>query len=440
MYSSRVADKNIIFADKKDVIVFFVGCFSMVYIDFIGRIYLGELIIYFLYIIYPQTRKNISRPVKKMIRLMVLWLITALVTDYYRDIPLIDAIKGGTSVVFLILLVPFAYWALNDKLSRWFVFYLGSVVSSQLSHYLIFSKTEFGSTQVWQVYANISLLVGVAVYLYWKGRHTLSYIFLIATGFYGLFGSSRNAFVICVISVVLLYNFDKVLKKAAVKDSTNNIQLGIKIYQNRLFRQFIAMFIGVMIISFTYDFFASNGILGDGALQKYERQKDADAGIASGRIGTFMDIDLISKSPIIGYGSYAKDYHGYVEKYYIEHNISYHPSQFDIDVDSVGNMLPRHSRMFGLWMWHGIGAGFFWIFIFLLFFRSLKNGCFLLEPKLLCLTIYTLMIEFWNNLFSPMADRISPVFFWVFLILINEQLKQLYANQNRKSVPVHSHS
>jgi hypothetical protein len=214
----------------------------------------------------------------------------------------------------------------------------------------------------------------------------------------------------------------------------------ISSYQKKLVRLVFALLIGLFVISNAYEYMASNGFLGEDAYGKYTKQKDSDLGLSIGRMGTIMDIDLIMDSPIIGYGSYAKDYTGYVENFYLKHNVPYQSDRFDIDVDSVENMLPRHSRMFGMWMWHGIGAGIFWIYIFLLFFKTIKNGCVLLEPKLLGYSIYTLFAESWANLFSVMAERLPPIFFWVFLILINEQYKQLYANKKGNSLPVNSNS
>ena len=429
-----------LFNDKKDAIVFLVGCFSTFYIDFVGRVYVGELIIFLLYLFYPKTRKEMPRGVKKLWLLIFLWLVSAIVTDFYRDTPLIDTIKGFVSELFLMALVPFACWALRDKISRIFVFYLGSVVSTQLTYYLIFSQTEFGSTEIWETYSYLAVLKGLAIYIYWRGNHRLSYLLFLIIGFFALSGGSRNAFLICLVSVIILYNIDVTMAKNKHENQGDIHSFIIGSYQKKLVRLVFALLIGLFVISNAYEYMASNGFLGEEAYVKYTNQKDSDLGLSIGRMGTIMDIDLIMDSPIIGYGSYAKDYTGYVENFYLKHNVPYQSDRFDIDVDSVENMLPRHSRMFGMWMWHGIGAGIFWIYIFLLFFKTIKNGCVLLEPKLLGYSIYTLFAESWANLFSVMAERLPPIFFWVFLILINEQYKQLYGNKKGKPLPVNSNS
>ena len=44
------------FEDRKDRIVFFVGCFSTFYVSILGRVYVGELIIFLLYLFKSSIR------------------------------------------------------------------------------------------------------------------------------------------------------------------------------------------------------------------------------------------------------------------------------------------------------------------------------------------------------------------------------------------------
>lgn len=402
---------------NKDNIAFLVGCFATFYVSLVGRVYVGELIIFLYYIFKKETRASLPPCVKKLTKLMWLWLVSAIITDLYRQTPIIDMIKGLTSQLFLISLVPFAYWVLHDKLSRWFYFYIGTIVSSQLTYYFLTSQTEFGSTEIWRTYSYLPLMVGCSIISYWKGHHNFSFVVLLAVGVWILFGGSRNAFLICCMSVVVLYYIDKL--------NCQNIISNIYAYQKKMVVLVFSMMIGVFAFTSFYETLAENGSLGEKAQEKYYKQKNSSAGLASGRLEAIMDVDLISKSPIIGYGSFAKDKENYVYKYYVEHNVDFNPAMFDRDIDSVENMLPRHSRFFGMWMWHGIGAGIFWIFIIYLFIKTLRNGSLLLYPKLLCLSIYTMFTELWNNFFSIMSDRITPIFLWIFLILVNEEYKQI---------------
>lgn len=401
--------------NRKDIIVFLIGCFATFYINLVGRVYVGELIIFLLYVIKPKTRANLPKELKVFRNLMYLWLASAIVTDIWRHTPLIDMLKGTISIMFLIALVPFVYWALYDRLSRWMVFYLGTVVSSQLTYYLITSQTEFGSAEIWKTYSYSPLFTGLAIYLYWKGKKFWSYVIFLIFGMWILYGGSRNVFIACSMTVLILV----VANRYSKYDITNQL----KLYQSRILFLLLSMIIGVFAITNTYEYLASNGKLGIEAYEKYNKQKNSEFGMASGRMEVIMDADLISKSPIIGYGSFAKDRNNYVMRFYVKHNIPFLPTTFDRDIDSVENMLPRHSRIGGLWMWHGIGAGIFWIYTLFLILRTLLTGCFLQKPRLSGLCIFTMMQELWDIFFSPMSVRLIFLFMIVYMTLINNRTK-----------------
>lgn len=406
--------------DKKDKIVFLVGCFASFYINIIGRVYVGELFIFLLYLTKTETRTRLPKELKTLTNLMYLWLTSAVITDLWCHTPFVDMIKGIISILFLIVLVPFVYWALYDKVSRWIVFYLGTIISSQLTYYLITSQTEFGNAEIWRTYSYAPLFSGLAIFLYWKDYKFCSYVVFLFYGIWILFGGSRNLFISSSMTVIILYVVNKF--------ASYSLQKQFLQYRKNTYALILSMIIGIVVIANVYEYLASNGTLGITAYEKYNKQKNSEFGLASGRLEAIMDMDLISKSPIIGYGSFAKDKSNYRLHFYIDHHIPFNSKAFEHDVDSVKNMLPRHSRIGGLWMWHGIGAGIFWIYTLLLIFKVLRTGCFILEPRLMGLCIYTMLIELWNTFFSIMSVRLPLLFMWVYLILIYKQYKEL--NQN----------
>lgn len=412
--------RNVLFLDKKDKIVFLVGCFATFYINLIGRVYVGELIIFLIYLFVPQARISLPKNIKIISTLLYIWLLSAIISDLWNQTPFIDMVKGITSILFLIVLLPFVYWALYDRLSRWMVFYLGTIISSQLTYYLITSQTTFGSADIWRIYSYSPLITGLAVYLYWKGKFKFSYLTFILFGLWILFGGSRNVFITCTFTVLILYVIDRYL--------SYDIADQLSIYRHRTGTLIVVILIGLVAVDNIYESLASNGTLGEEAYKKYIKQSTTSLGLASGRIEAIMDADLISKSPFVGYGSYAKDRTAYVKNFYIEHQIPFHPSAFDHDENSVENMLPRHSRIGGLWMWHGIGAGIFWIYILYIIFRTFKTGAFLIEPRLIGLSVFTMMSEVWDIFFSIMSVRLPLLFLIVYLILIYQRYKELETN------------
>lgn len=404
---------------NKDKLVFVVGICSALSVSVIGRVYLGELIVFLTYILHSASFKQYKEnsTIKKIIKLGFVWLASQLISDFFRDSSMTDTIKGSVSILFLIGQLPFAYWALKDKPKRWLIFFAGYVISTQINYYTVFSLTEFGSAAVWRVYSYVPLASFAAAWCYYKGKKKLAYIILLSFGFWTLFNESRNVFLTNTMTVVILCMIDKYNKA--------DMSRSVTLFKRNIIKNFIILFIGLFAVDVVYENLASTGYLGDYAYEKYMKQKKSSAGMASGRLEFIMAMDLVSKSPIIGYGSYAKDRTNYVYNYYVEHNIDFNPAMFDYDVDSVANMLPRHSRIGGLWMWHGIGAGVFWIFILSLIFRIFKNGYIMYEPALLCLSVNICMQELWDTLFSPMSIRLPLLFFLSFIILCESNYKRI---------------
>lgn len=411
------------FEGRKDRIVFLVGCFSTFYVNIVGRVYVGELLVFLLYLFRSDIRSiRLPSPVKKVNKLLWIWLISAIITDIYRNTPFVDAIKGIVSVLFLICLLPFVYWALYDKIERWFYFLIGSIISSQLTYYFLTVTTEFGSAEIWKVYSFVPLFAGVAGWLFKIGRTKLSNMVFLIFGVWALYNGSRNVFLTCCLTVVVLSYINKF--------KSSDIFNAILSYKRKIIGLTIILIVGSTLIVSSYGYLASNGSLGEKAYEKYYKQKNSKQGVASGRLESIIAATLIIDSPFIGYGSFAKDRTNYVYNYYLANGYEIRPGRFEYDENSVQNMLPRHSRIFGMWMWHGIGCGIFWIFILSLFYKVLKNGCLLLYHDLLGFSIFTLFTEIWDIFFSPMSVRLVPLFFWMFLLLIFNRYKSLCHGKN----------
>lgn len=396
---------------KKDWLIFIIGVLSVVPIRIIGRVYIAELVIF---LIYPYISWRGYKKYHKITKLMLygsLWIMGAIITDFVRETPIIDAIKGITSTIFLISLIPFACWALKDNVFRYKYFYYGYVISTQLSYYFFLSQQDFGTADIWRYYSYVSIANLVAVVLYMKGKHILSYMILLGFSFWFLFNGSRNVFITSTVSVTIMFLID-IFKKQGDSEL-------IERYQKRVPVVIISLFITLLAVDSIYEPLAARGTLGELAYNKYWKQKtDGDLGLASGRAQVFMCAELIAKKPIIGYGSFARDKTGFVDDFYSRHNM------IDKDEDPYDlNMLPRHSRIMGLWMWHGIGAGVFWIYVLIIFMSTLKNGYFLYNPKLICLAVVNIISETWTTIFSPMGERLPLVFLLVFLIIAEKEYK-----------------
>ena len=119
------------FLNKKDILIFIIGLFSLIKIRVLGTFSISELLIFSLY--FFSVNPFIWLKNKGMINLFLatlLWLAGVFLSDRYNGSNLIDSLKGFFNVFFLLLLIPFVYWALYDKPHRMLYFWIGNAISS----------------------------------------------------------------------------------------------------------------------------------------------------------------------------------------------------------------------------------------------------------------------------------------------------------------------
>ena len=166
--------------------------------------------------------------------------------------------------------------------------------------------------EVWRVYAWYYPFIVLSGILYYKGKTILSCIVIEGFAIWSLFNLSRNIFLTVTVSVCLIF----------------------------------VLAIALLGISTTYEYLASNKILGERAYTKYYMQKHSKLGMASGRGDFIQSLYLVSQKPIMGYGSYAKDNNQLLEDYYKSNGMIYNSSKLH------DKMLPGHSYLMGSWVYY----------------------------------------------------------------------------------------
>ena len=388
---------------EKDKFVFIIGLLSMIKFRLLGTFALSELIIFITYLFIGfRTEFSNSRRMNNLFILAILWCIGVFISDRINDINLIDSLKGIFNVIFIIILIPFVYWALEDKPQRMILFWIGNGLSSIFAFYFqrinLYSEFE---ANIWRVYAFYPAIIALSGLLYYKGRIILACLLTEIFAFWSLFNMSRNIFLsmTCAVSLILFIYW---IKRHSVD--------GITMYKKKSLSLLIVFVSALIGVTYTYEFLASNKILGEPAYQKYIMQKYSKSGLASGRLDAFQSLYLVSINPIIGYGSYAKD-----KKELIR--------QFDKETNRDRNdLLPGHSYILGAWVYSGILGGLFWVYILYLIFIFIKDKI-LLDDKLIGINALITFQMLWNILFSPFADRLNFLFF-ITLVIIQINLRK----------------
>lgn len=414
-------------ASSKDWLVFILGLLTMIKIRLLGTFGVSELIMIILLI--TQAKENPffqNRQAKTLFVLAILWAAGTLFTDLYRGTATVDMAKGLFSVIFLILILPVAYWCLYDRVERVMYFMCGLAISAILNFYFQGNADwDEYEVDVWQVYAFEYLAVFLASLMFNNRKNWIGYSLIFGYGIWSLFHMSRNVFLVFVISAVLLLVTAWYWKKG----NANQIKAQTKFDRNILAILIILSF-SLVGIKDTYEHLASDGALGMRAKAKYEMQKNSSLGLISGRSDFIISWQLVKESLIVGYGSYAKDKD---ESAYqksralgLQKNSLYLPNKVR------QRFLPGHSHILGAWVYNGILGLPFWLYSIWLIINFYRRSLYK-NPQITPLLIIWSIIMLWDILFSPYANRPIIAMFLSSLIIIqgiNQQKHNAIQNVN----------
>jgi len=157
--------------------------------------------------------------------------------------------------------------------------------------------------------------------------------------------------------------------------------------------------VAICAIYALYTHGAASGWLGEKTREKYEKQTRGGRNVVSGgRMEYTIAIPAIIESPVLGYGSWARNL-DFVKKYI--HINGMDPDSFDAQFLLDLGTIPTHSHVLGSWAEAGVAGGVFWIVVMGMalsaMFRILRRTD---APfRLFCL--FALAWFVWDILFSP---------------------------------------
>ena len=192
-------------------------------------------------------------------------------------------------------------------------------------------------------------------------------------------------------------------------------------FQGRLPRRYLALML-LGGLAFTqaatgiYGDLAESGTLGEAAKYKYETQTSGDISLLrGGRIESLVSTEAIMDSPILGHGSWARDFY-YVRLLVVKaKEVGYRID--DKKALMRNDLIPSHSFFFGAWVEAGVFGGLFWAYVMgiaiLASYRLLAQQQFYLP-----VVIYAVLLLMWNVMFSPFgADARFTAAFQIVVIM-----------------------
>ena len=173
---------------------------------------------------------------------------------------------------------------------------------------------------------------------------------------------------------------------------------------------------------FIYSYSAANGLLGEQARTKYERQTRGEKGVmrllVGGRGASFIGLLACRDKPITGWGPWALDTEGYTEEF-----ISKYGTQEDVDELSrlqsankidygSARIIPCHAYITEFWLWFGISGLIFCAYLVFVVLRFLKQDVFAV-PQWYGWLACGIPALLWDIFFSPLNDRFGMSLFIV---------------------------
>ena len=390
-----------------DMLVFSIPIMRFVEFKMVGRLFLTEIIlICLLPILLFSNRTLLTSPLPKMMMLLLsVWLAEQIATDLIRQTPFVDFIRGWAKIAITIINFSALYILTFGKRRRIVLFTIGLALGGILCYYFnphIYAadypwKFGVGESLTWLVIISVC---GVKARWFFLRISIIS--FAIAVNLYLGFRSYAG---ICFLTATyVFFQWLWVLKDA------KKINLSL--------RNLVVIGLVFFAVSFiflkTYGHMARQGMLGQNARQKYEQQAGGELGLLiGGRSEILVSFRAIMDSPIIGHGSWAKDYRYVNELIYLKRILGYYPGQSN----ELG-LIPTHSHLFGAWVEAGILGAVFWIWVLSLPIRGMVMLIGVKE-SLTPLFVFFGFLLIWHVLFSPFGAELRFIIPYCIVVMMS---------------------
>ena len=378
-----------------------IGLLASFYVNVGGQLYISEILLILLApVLWWQRGRLLLRnaDIRKIMVLGALWFIGQAVTDLIRQTVVADLARGLAGIIVLLISFSSVFLLIGNNLRRIKIFTFGYALSSLLA--LLVQPSPYFSAYPWEfgfggpvILLTFLLIIGLSGGQFTRMRRWI-WLILAVGGLSFLLNARSLGGIVILSGIVLLLRTSLVTSRWLARPRPQNLFItGL----------LIAGFGWALLEGYAYS--AERGLLGQAAKDKFEMQSNGSVAglILGGRVEILASSRAILNSPIIGYGSWAKDPQYRLFIYQLV-NLGYqvNTDQLDSYVNSA-DLIPAHSHLTQAWVWAGILGAIFWAWILLYVGKVLLRAN--KEPnELYLLVIYFGIAAVWDILFSPFGS------------------------------------
>lgn len=415
--------------------LFLIGLFSETQISVIGSIGIAELVIFalgpfFLILDWTSLRQKKFTP---FLWLLILMFISGAISNQYNGTPFASAIRGlATPYSFLMSIATFHHFLKDDiKKTRWF--FIGLAISTIVSVF-IFQRAADRFSGGYEVSAAEAMERKMDYSLFWLQQFGSALSMPINAFYLEL----PKAYPVLAVCFLLFYGFAKSNNRSSLLIFGGSLFLifvggkrtrAMQFFKKNFFLIVAGALIAAPVANFVYKQSAVNGLLGEAAREKYEKQVGKNAGVLQtlmgGRSDFFIGLTACIDQPLVGFGAWAQDHYGYTQRFYAKHGATDQDlAALEWYVAHGGIPIPGHSWIVQSWLWYGIGGLLWALYVGKMIFGTLKN-CLGAIPHLYGYFALVLPAHIWNWLFSPIGARTQLAFFFTLCLFARYYQRQI---------------
>lgn len=408
------------------VLLFLIGMFSMTQIRLGPKIGISEAVCC---IIGPFLfLKNISLfrrdGVMPFFLLLIFWMGGALFSDYLNQGYSYQLIRGASVPITLFCVSVCIYLLLrrNPLNLKWII--IGIALSSVLSIF-VFQRGSAGDLAAeGQTAAAVERVVGYKLFWTdqvktwlslpiqcWYQSMPPAFMLLAIVGIAvsNAMAGGRSLFAVTLLSLLFVLVGGKT--ERTITRLKRHIPLMVA-----------GLFLLMLLVKALYSYAATHGLLSEEETLKYESQTAHGSGIMallkSGRADFFIGLDAALDRPIVGHGSQALDTKGYEREFVFEYGSDIERKNY-LCAEAKGYLrtIRAHSHIICYWMWHGVFALLFWIYVFCLLLQTIRKRLSLI-PEWFGYFALTLPAFAWDYFFSPLGLRVNECVLYTSMLIL----------------------
>lgn len=388
--------------------IFLLCLTSGIWIKLVGQIYLLEIFLLLLSIICLSQKGNPSGYQKNDFKVPLITLVLAIfgqiLSDIYRQSSIINTFKGFSLIFFTLINLYVLSQIVGNSLERAYFALTGFATGILLN--AVLQPSIYAQSYPWKFGFGPSITLLILIYAS-KFQETISVwktslllIFLVIVDF--IYEARSLAAWTFLALIVFTLSKSRWIRRRKYR------QNGHSGWKNILT---LILFSGIFY--FLYAHLASNGTLGVDAMQKFQQQQKSNLGlIVAGRSELVSETISISRSPIIGYGSYATLTDELRDASANILHINGIESEILSPTYGKEYLIPVHSSIFEFWLWFGLISILFFLVLLLRYLQSLNFG------NLTILGAFISISGIWDIFFTPFAAN-SRIQIPLYLIYLN---------------------